>query len=66
LTFEPLAAAGEELAEGMIIDRYSKHIEAITREQPADWLWSYRRWKTPRQETPGDKAAKSGLASGSS
>jgi KDO2-lipid IV(A) lauroyltransferase len=65
LTFEPLAAAGEELAEGAIIDRYARRVEALTREHPGDWVWSYRRWKTLRQGTTGDAAAKARLGSGS-
>lgn len=49
VTFEPLATAGEELAEGAVIDRYARHVEALTREHPADWLWTYRRWKVRRR-----------------
>jgi len=63
VTFEPLAAAGEELPEGAIIDRYARHVEALTREHPADWLWSYRRWKVRGQRAPGDEAARVEAAS---
>jgi lauroyl/myristoyl acyltransferase len=48
VTFEPLAAAGETLPEGELINRYARHVEALTCERPADWLWSYRRWKVRR------------------
>jgi len=48
-TFEPLAAAGESLPEGAVIERYARRVEALTREHPADWLWSYRRWKVRRK-----------------
>ena len=52
-TFEPLAARGEELPPGGLIDRYAERIEAFTRERPADWLWSYRRWKVRRSADSG-------------
>ncbi len=65
VTFEPLAAAGEELPEGAIIDRYARRVEALTRERPADWLWSYRRWKVRRQRAPDDEAARVEVTSGS-
>ncbi|TAK51418.1 MAG: hypothetical protein EPO25_16690 [Gammaproteobacteria bacterium] len=54
VSFEPLAARGEELPPGGLIDRYARRIEDFTRERPADWLWSYRRWKVRR---PGDAGA---------
>lgn len=50
--FEPLAAAGEEFPEGALIERYARRVEALTRERPADWLWSYRRWKVRRDVQP--------------
>ena len=49
VAFEPLAAAGEALPEGELINRYARHVEALIRERPADWLWSYRRWKVRRE-----------------
>jgi len=49
VTFMPLAAAGEELAEGELINRYARYVEELIRERPADWLWSYRRWKVRRE-----------------
>jgi KDO2-lipid IV(A) lauroyltransferase len=63
VTFEPLADAGEELAEGAIIDRYARHVEVLTREHPADWLWSYPRWKVRRERAPGAEAARVEAAS---
>lgn len=58
VAFEPLAAAGEDLPEGELINRYARHVEALTRERPPDWLWSYRRWKVRRErEAVRDAAA---------
>lgn len=57
VTFEPLVTAGEELADGEVIDRYARRVEALTREHPADWLWSYRRWKVRRRHVIGEGAA---------
>jgi len=65
VTFEPLVAAGEELPQGAIIERYALHVEALTRERPADWLWSYRRWKVRRHRERGDEAAQIEITSGS-
>jgi len=52
VTFERLAARGEELPPGALIERYAQRIEAFTRERPADWLWSYRRWRVRREPLP--------------
>lgn len=65
VTFEPLVAPGEELPQGAIIERFARHVEALTRERPADWLWSYRRWKVRRHRERGDEAARIEITSGS-
>lgn len=48
LTIEPLVEAGERLAEGGWIERYARRLERSIRERPAEWLWTYRRWKVKR------------------
>ncbi|MGQ0385234.1 MAG: lysophospholipid acyltransferase family protein [Gammaproteobacteria bacterium] len=58
--FVPLAAAGEALAEGALLERYAAAVEALTREQPADWLWNYRRWKVQRDAQGNPVVIKSG------
>jgi Kdo2-lipid IVA lauroyltransferase/acyltransferase len=65
VTFEPLVTAGEKLADGAVIDRYARRVEALTRERPADWLWSYRRWKVRRRHVIGEGAARADEAPGS-
>lgn len=52
VTFDPLATWGEELAEGALVERYARRVEAMIRERPSDWLWSYRRWKVRRNPPP--------------
>ena len=39
-------------------DARVSRVETLTRERPADWLWSYRRWKVRRelQSAPGAAA----------
>ena len=37
-------------AEGAITRQYMHTLEAIIRQQPANWLWSHRRWK--RDQAP--------------
>ena len=65
VTFELLAVAGEELSQGAVIERFARRVEALTREHPADWLWSYRRWKVRRRRERGDDAERIEITSGS-
>jgi len=58
--FVPLSAAGEELAEGALLERYAAAVEKLTREHPADWLWNYRRWKVQRDAEGNPVVVKSG------
>lgn len=58
--FVLLAAAGEELAPGALIERYSAAVEALTRECPPEWLWNYRRWKVQRDAQGNPRIVKSG------
>ena len=58
--FVPLSAAGEELPPGELIERYAKAVESLTRENPPDWLWNYRRWKVQRDAEGNPKIVKSG------
>jgi KDO2-lipid IV(A) lauroyltransferase len=61
--FVPLSAAGEELAEGALLERYAAALEALTREHPADWLWSYRRWKVKRDAQGNPTVDRTGFVS---
>ena len=58
--FVPLSTAGEELAPGVLIERYAAEIESLTRERPPDWLWNYRRWKVQRDAHGNPLIVKSG------
>ncbi|MGB5131612.1 MAG: lysophospholipid acyltransferase family protein [Steroidobacteraceae bacterium] len=58
--FVPLAAAGEELQPGELIERYAAAVEALTREHPPEWLWNYRRWKVQRDAQGNPHVVKSG------
>lgn len=60
VAFEPIAAAGEPLGEGALLERYAAAVERLTREQPADWLWNYRRWKVQRDAQGNPVIVKSG------
>jgi Kdo2-lipid IVA lauroyltransferase/acyltransferase len=46
--FELLVAHDEQLPPGAMTERYVRRVEALIREHPSDWLWSYRRWKLRR------------------
>ncbi|MEX1994284.1 MAG: lysophospholipid acyltransferase family protein [Steroidobacteraceae bacterium] len=59
--FVPLAAAGEELAEGALLECYAAAVESLTRESPPDWLWNYRRWKVQRDAAGNPLIVKSGV-----
>lgn len=45
LTLSVLAEKPQELEKGEVTRRYAETIEACIRKNPADWLWSHRRWK---------------------
>lgn len=51
--FEPtlITAHGSTLAEGELTLRYRDFLEKTIREDPANYLWSHRRWKWPYAET---------------
>jgi Kdo2-lipid IVA lauroyltransferase/acyltransferase len=59
--FVQIAAAGEELAPGALIERYAAQVESLTRESPPDWLWNYRRWKVQRDAEGHPHIVKSGV-----
>jgi len=61
MDFVPIAAAGEELAPGQLIERYAGAVERVTRERPPDWLWNYRRWKVQRDAEGNPQVVKSGF-----
>jgi KDO2-lipid IV(A) lauroyltransferase len=53
--WENLPAGGDELR--YITERYTRAIETFVREDPAQYLWIHRRWKTrPKGEAPGSVA----------
>lgn len=37
-----------ELPENAILEKQARLLEADIRKQPANWLWSHKRWKHPR------------------
>ncbi|HEY3809675.1 MAG TPA: lysophospholipid acyltransferase family protein [Steroidobacteraceae bacterium] len=45
ISFEPLARAGEVLAPEAFTARYAQLLEAEIRRDPANWIWTHRRWK---------------------
>jgi KDO2-lipid IV(A) lauroyltransferase len=61
IRFVQIAAAGEELPTGAVIERYAAEIESLTRERPPDWLWNYRRWKIQRDAEGNPHIVKSGF-----
>ncbi len=45
LKLSVLAENVDQLPDGEITKRYAKKLESIIRDNPANWLWSHRRWK---------------------
>lgn len=54
IRFERMTAAGERLEPERFTARYAQLLEAHIRHDPANWLWSHRRWKLapPSQRLP--------------
>jgi KDO2-lipid IV(A) lauroyltransferase len=48
LEFKPLAAAGENLPQGALTERYARLVEDQIHAAPPDWPWSHKRWKLKR------------------
>ncbi|HEY5020071.1 MAG TPA: lysophospholipid acyltransferase family protein, partial [Steroidobacteraceae bacterium] len=59
MTFHPMAAAGERLDPEIFTARYARILERQIRADPADWMWTHRRWKLtpPVQLAPGAQPA---------
>jgi KDO2-lipid IV(A) lauroyltransferase len=53
LDFLPICAAGERLDPAVFTARYAGFVEAMIRENPADWTWIHRRWKAAPPEGSG-------------
>ena len=45
IDFQPICAADERLDPKAFTARYARLLEALIRENPADWTWTHRRWK---------------------
>jgi Kdo2-lipid IVA lauroyltransferase/acyltransferase len=48
LDLETLVEDPAEFADGEITRLFAEKLEALIRENPANWLWSHRRWKLTR------------------
>jgi len=51
-TITTITEDANSITAGEIIERSVRLLEAQILEQPADWLWSHRRWKRKRNPTP--------------
>ena len=50
--FESLWQPGEALQPGEFTERYARRVEQQIRESPADWPWSYKRWRLSPDAAP--------------
>jgi KDO2-lipid IV(A) lauroyltransferase len=48
LELTPLVEDPSKLPDGEITRLFAEKLEALIREDPANWLWSHRRWKLTR------------------
>ncbi len=48
VTFEILGEPPYDPMPGLLVERYAASLERSIRENPADWLWTQRRWETQR------------------
>jgi KDO2-lipid IV(A) lauroyltransferase len=44
-SFELIFDGEEDVASGVITERYARKLEAMIQETPELWMWSHRRWK---------------------
>ena len=44
-TVHKLCDQPSRLKDDELIIQYAQHVEALIKENPADWLWTHRRWK---------------------
>ena len=40
----------KETGEGEITEMFADYLEQTIRREPADWLWSHKRWKASKAE----------------
>ncbi|HMD29516.1 MAG TPA: hypothetical protein VKH13_13180, partial [Steroidobacteraceae bacterium] len=52
--FRQLWDGREALEPNQITERYARACEADVLASPADWLWSYRRWRLKKPLYAGD------------
>lgn len=45
ITFHPVLDAGQPLSPEAVTERYARLLEAQIRQDPANWMWTHRRWK---------------------
>ena len=48
LALTPLVEDPSKVPDGEITRLFVEKLESLIREDPANWLWSHRRWKLPR------------------
>ena len=53
LKLSVLAENVERLPDGEITKRYAKKLESIIQQNPANWLWSHKRWKLGEGKSKG-------------
>jgi len=47
ITFQPVVLPGESLSPEAFTARYAQLLEGAIRADPANWIWTHRRWKLP-------------------
>jgi len=54
-TFSLITEQANQLSEDEIVQSFSEKLEEQIRENPADWLWSHKRWKHQRQPQAAER-----------
>jgi KDO2-lipid IV(A) lauroyltransferase len=49
VSFSPICEAPKNTAEGEITRLFAEKLGATIRREPANWLWSHRRWKRAKR-----------------
>ncbi|PKR80790.1 lauroyl acyltransferase [Brumimicrobium salinarum] len=52
VSFTPISEDITKERDGYVLDKHAEYLERVIQEHPQYWLWSHRRWKHKKPNTP--------------